>query len=236
MSPDHRIVEGTVKLKTMWHKGTLMQSDKEQHGSPVGGEGDGVYGYNFQLQKGVDWDECATDVSIPVIVTDDKGKTVFEAKKLYRQDCPVIPVSPPVGTKPKPPALDKATWGEGAVNDLPADARGLTQRFIDAAVDVDPPRLATFTSAGVKKGKRVLKGADVYDFEKVTGIRPQKQCDENQKNCHWGPWQVIKKTATEFWIYSDSDSGYGTFACAVFSKRGASWVWTAVRTYDTGEP
>jgi len=246
-SLDHKLLEGTARIKTMWHKGTVLQEGKEHHGSPIGGEGDGPgFEYMFMLDKGVDWDECATDISIPVLVTDVNGQKIFEAKKLYLQSCPVIPVSPPVGSgsasaSAKPaakakPALDKATWAETALADIPADARDVTQRFIDAVVDGDPPALGTLAGTGVKKGKKTLKGADVYDLEAATGIRPQKQCDEQQKNCHWGPWTVIKKGPGEFWIYSDSDSGYGSFACAVFGKRANTWQWTAVKTYDTGEP
>ena len=44
------------------------------------------------------------------------------------------------------------------------------------------------------------------------------------------------KSPKEFWIYARNDSGYGSFACAVFTKSGADWRWTAVKTFDTGEP
>ncbi len=232
-SKDSRLVGGRAFIKTTWHKGTILQQGNERGGSPIAEGGD--YEYMFTLEKGSDWDTCATDITVPVTVLDPNGQTVFQAEKLYRQNCQPIPVAPPVGSK-KPPADSGAKWDETALKQIPADAQSLAQQFIDAAVDSDPPTLASLAQKGVKKGKKTLVGKDVYDLGAATGIKPSKECDEQQQNCKWGPWAAMSKSPTEFWIYSTNDSGYGKFACAVFTKGPSGWAWTGVRSYDTGEP
>jgi hypothetical protein len=148
------------------------------------------------------------------------------------------PAPPPTGgSSKKPSPSDSAQWDESSLAQLPADAKGLAQQFIDAVVDSDPPGLAALAGAGIKKGKKTIKGADILraGFSKATGIKPLL-CGDRSGPCAWGKWVVQAKGPSEFWIYSNNDSGYGTFRCAVFTKKGGTWAWTAVATYDTGEP
>lgn len=232
-SKDARLAGGSATIKTTWHKGTILQNGSERHGSPINEGGD--YEWMFTLNKGTDWDTCATDITVPVTVRAPSGEVVFEAKKLYLQNCAPVPVAPPVGSV-KPAPDSSAKWDGNSLTQIPAAARGLAQQFIDAAVDSDPPTLASLAAGGVKKGKKILKGKDVYDLSAATGIKPATNCDESQQNCKWGAWVTLVKSPTEFWIYSNSDSGYGTFACAVFTISGDTWRWSGVRNYDTGEP
>jgi hypothetical protein len=139
--------------------------------------------------------------------------------------------------KKKPSPDDSAKWDPGSLAQLPADAKDVAQQFIDAVVDSDPPSLATMAGAGVKNGKKTVTGADIKraGFEKATGIKPLV-CGGGSGPCTWGKWVVQAKGKSEFWLYANNDSGYGSFHCAVFSKKGDTWAWTAVKTYDTGEP
>jgi hypothetical protein len=230
-SKDSKLVGGMAVIKTAWTLGGVAHEGTERNGSPIA-EG-GHYEYDFTLDRGTEWETCASEITIPVKVTDTSGKVVFEAKEIFKQDCPNVPTSPPAKPAAAPAAAESSRWEAGALEQIPEAARGVAQTFVDAAVDSDPPSLGQLASKGVKKGKKTLKSADVYDLTASTGIGPFKGCDAaGAPECTWGLWAVVSKGASEFWIYSQSDSGYGTFACAVFTKKGEEWRWTAVRTYD----
>ena len=231
-SKDSRLVGGTAIIQTTWHIGGAEKRGRERHGEPIAEGGD--YEYIVTLDKDLDYEPCSEDLTIPLTVSDVNGQVVFSAQETYRQNCPKIPVAPPVGTVK--PVGDSATWEAGALEKIPQAARVLAQQFIEAAVDVDPPTLATLAAGGVKKGNKVLRGKDVYDLGPATGIKATKACNDAQTECHWGDWSVIPKGASEFWLYSTNDSGYGSFACAVFTKAGGTWKWSAVKLYETGEP
>jgi hypothetical protein len=233
-SPSHKLLEGSAVLQSSWHKDGSPKNG-QRNGEPIAGDKP-PFSYKFTLEKGAHWEPCATDTSFEVTVIDSGGQVVFTERKTFAQDCKTIPVAPPVAKTAAKAKPEPSRWEDGAKEQIPADARDLAQQFVDAVVDSDPPTLGTLASAGVKKGNKTLKGADVYDITAATGIAPSYDCDENQKNCHWGKWLVINKKPTEFWIYTNNNSGYGKFACAVFTKKGSSWVWTAVKSYDTGEP
>lgn len=232
ISKDARLLGGRAIIQTTWHQvGGAAKTGREHHGEPSA-EGD-EYIYQFALDKGDDWDTCAPDITVPLVITDADGAIVFQSQKSWAQSCAIATAKPAAATAKPAAASDSARWDEHALPDIPKDARGVMDQFINAAVDSDPPALASLAGRGVKKGKKLLVGPDLYDLAKATGIKPLLGCDDENRNCKtWGVWQTHVKSPTEIWIYSNSDSGYGVFACAVFTKTGGEWKWTGVRTYD----
>jgi hypothetical protein len=229
-SKSHALLEGSAVIKPLWHKDGALKQTRERHGEPIA-EGP-PFQYIFTLERGLDWDLCASDITFPVTVTSIDGAVIFEAKKSYRQDCAPIPVSPPVSAAKVAPEAPRIQKSE--LEQIPPEARELAKQFIDAVVDSDPPTLTMLAGAGVKKGKKMLKGNDAFS---ANGLLPGRGCDDSGTNCkEWGPWSVVKKSAGEFCLYSQNDSGYGKFPCATFTKKGGEWKWTAMTFYDTGEP
>lgn len=198
--------------------------------------------FAVELSPTRDFSPCTNFEIIARIVGPDG--VLWQDTKSVTQTCTPAATRPSVAAKPiaaakpatSPPAAnDGAQWAEGSLAQIPEAAQGLAKQFIDAVVDSDPPALGSLAGAGIKRGKKTLVAKDVYDLTPY-GIKPQKGCDEQGNHCKYGPWQVITKGPTEFWIYSDNDSGYGAFGAAVFSLRKGAWAWTGLRTYDTGEP
>ena len=225
---EQRAQGSTAVIRTVWSKGGVVQPSRDRMGD-ANSEDD--FQWYITLEKGSDWDVCAPELIIPVTLTNMKGELLFTAQEKYLQNCAAVPVAPPVGSVK--PSADGAKWDSGALERIPQDARSTAQAFIDAVVDSDPPALSSMGSRGVKLGKKVLKGKDLYDPSSL-GLKPQLGCEAGA--CKWGGWVSVAKGPSEFWVFSTNDSGYGSFAAAVFSKSGAEWRWTAVRTYETGEP
>lgn len=225
---DKRAAGASALIHTTWSKDGKAQPGRDRLGEPNSEDG---YEWYFTLEKGSDWDTCASTLTIPVTLTAGGEQVIFKSAETYKQDCAPIPVAPPVGSKA--PTAPGAAWDEGALDAIPEAGRGNAQAFIDAAVDSDPPTRGGLASKGVKFGKKTLKSKDVYDLAPL-GIKPQLGCEAGE--CQWGRWVTVNKGANEFWIYSRNESGYGAFSCAVFTRSGEEFRWTAVKTFDTGEP
>ena len=224
---DPKAQGASALIHTTWAQDGAVQPGRDRLGEPNSEDG---FEWYFTLEKGSDWQTCASTLTIPVTLTTGQG-VIFKSSQTYLQDCAPIPVAPPVGSAA--PLAPGAAWEEGALEAVPEAGRANAQAFIDAAVDSDPPTLGRLASKGIKFGKKTLKSKDVYDLAPL-GIIPLLGCEGGE--CGWGKWIAVNKGPNEFWIYSRNDSGYGKFSCAVFSRSGDEFRWTAVKSFDTGEP
>jgi len=153
------------------------------------------------------------------------------------QTCPK-PVVPP-------PNAASIHWTENARSSLPDDAARDAALAWAAAYERNDDDWfhASFPKAGMSipgSGKLTWKGmqnagAQPQDIFKIV---PGGACkdEEARTDCAWGNWDTLKKGKSEFWLFNSSQSGYGSFPAAVFKKVGKTWTWTAMKTYDTGEP
>lgn len=248
-SKDHRVVEGgSPSVKTLWHKtiGGVMKTftGDERKGSPIGGEGDGAYGFAWVLEKGKDWDECASDIAVPVTVRDLEGNAIFEQQLVLKQDCAPIPVAPSVSDPKRPPVEVGAKLPDKELEKLSPEARSLAKRLADAIVDEDLPGLLDMIPAGgLRLGKSKLTRDQVRarlsskGIAGTFGIRPSVECEDYEKGtgCKWGAWTSVEQKG-ELLLYSNNDSGYGTFSALAFKRTGGAWSWVGTASYDTGEP
>ena len=247
-SDDARIGANGVVVKTVWHKlenGALRaMAGKEIHPEPFG-EGDGP-GFQFSLERGRDWDECAADLSVPVKVKDAKGKVLFDQTLVFKQDCAPAPAATPAKSGGAKDPNSEVVFAAGELEKIEEPAQVAAQQWAQALLDEDAAFFVQgFPKAGVRIGKTTVKPATVQaamdkagGMRKLTGMLPQFGCPDPKvdANCKWDKWHVEVKSKSEFWVYNTDDSFYGPYRSLVFKKAGGKWAWSAMADLDKGEP
>ncbi len=180
-----------------------------------------------------DFTPCAA-FTIRAMIDNSAGPVWMKDIKV-EQDCP----------PPPPPNAASLHWSESALKTL-ADGSARDAAIAWAAAyerNDDDWFRGHFPKAGLSipgSGKLSWKGMqnagaqpqDIFKIEKGGECKDE----EKRTDCAWGSWDTLKKGKSEFWLYNANQSGYGQFVAAVFKKSGKAWLWTAMKTYDTGEP
>lgn len=260
-APDHRKLDKPISCAIQVKSGS---ADAASISVLVGGtEGASSFDvlakgqdHEATLAPGSDYPTCKDFVIVARLY--QNKKPVWEKKLPVAQRCAVAPSPPSTVAKPKPPA-DKptpeadtdGTWADGELDRLPKDAQQTIAEWTETYIAQDHRFIESWPTAGVKiKGKLVtpnnlgktlpLPPEPNNDLVHAIGIVGSARCADPEHNtgCHWGRWHanVSPKSTTEIAVYCGNDSDYGSFVTAVFTKKGKKWIWTAVGTYDTGEP
>lgn len=256
-APDHRKLDKPISCAIHLTSGS---ADAASISVLVGGE-EGASSFDVlpkgedheaTLAPGNDYPTCKDFVILARLYKNKKP--VWEKKLAVTQACAAAAPPPVAKAQPPAPTADEdtdGTWADGELDRLPKDAREVLGEWVGTYAAQDHRFIESWPKSGVKfKGKLVtfnnmdktlpLPPEPNNDLIHAIGIVPAARCQDPEQTtgCHWGRWRafVNPKKKTEITVYSDNDSGYGTFATAVFTKRGKTWVWTAIGSYDTGEP
>ena len=215
-----------------------------KHNGPIAPDKD----FEQVLVPGDDFPACG-DFTITARVTNDDDKVLWEKViAVATPKCaPAAPAAKPAASKPAP--QDDTAWADGELAKLPADANVPLVSWVNMYVFLDNTFFDTYPTSGVRIGKTMVTRKTIRALSDkaggaylVTKIMPMFNCKDpadamkTPSNCEWGKWHAVVQSKTEIWVYNTDDAFYGPWQAAVFTKKGGTWVWTAVKAYDQGEP